>query len=61
MPTNKAFKINPAKNPELANLFQDGDPDNIFIDQREIGHGAFGAVYYVSLGYAPITVLPHLP
>ena len=48
MPSNKQFKINPAKNPELANLFLDEDPDTIFIDQREIGHGAFGAVYYVS-------------
>lgn len=48
MPSNKPFKINPAKNPELANLFLDEDPDTIFIDQREIGHGAFGAVYYVS-------------
>ena len=48
MPSNKQFKINPSKNPELAHLFLDEDPDTIFIDQREIGHGAFGAVYYVS-------------
>ena len=48
MPSNRTLKINPAKNPELANLFLDEDPDNIFIDQREIGHGAFGAVYFVS-------------
>ena len=48
MPSNKTLKINPAKNPELASLFLDEDPDTIFIDQREIGHGAFGAVYYVS-------------
>ena len=48
MPLNRQFKINPAKNPELANLFLDEDPDTIFIDQREIGHGAFGAVYFVS-------------
>ena len=49
MPSNKPLKINPAKNPELANLFLDEDPDTIFIDQREIGHGAFGAVYFVSI------------
>ena len=48
MPLTKPLKINPSKNPELASLFIEDDPDNIFIDQREIGHGAFGAVYYVS-------------
>lgn len=48
MPSNRPMKINPAKNPELASFFIDDDPDSIFVDQREIGHGAFGAVYYVS-------------
>lgn len=52
MPSNKQFKINLTKNPELAHLFLDEDPDTIFIDQREIGHGAFGAVYYVSETHA---------
>ena len=50
MPINKATstKISVVKNPELAQLFtSDEDPDTIFVDQREIGHGSFGAVYYV--------------
>ena len=50
MPSNKAStKISVVKNPELAQLFtSDEDPETIFTDQREIGHGSFGAVYYVS-------------
>lgn len=50
MPSNKPnTKISVAKNPELAQLFtSDEDPETIFTDQREIGHGSFGAVYYVS-------------
>lgn len=36
------------KDPELAELFDRDDPDKIFVDLREIGHGSFGAVYYVS-------------
>ena len=51
MPSNKTLKINVGKNPELAQLFSgDEDPEAIFTDQREIGHGSFGAVYYVSGG-----------
>lgn len=47
MPSNKTLKINVGKNPELAQLFSgDEDPEAIFTDQREIGHGSFGAVYY---------------
>ncbi|XP_065663747.1 serine/threonine-protein kinase TAO3 isoform X2 [Hydra vulgaris] len=34
------------KSPEYAGLFFDVDPDKIFIDLREIGHGSFGAVFY---------------
>lgn len=51
MPSNKtSTKISVVKNPELAQLFtSDEDPETIFTDQREIGHGSFGAVYYVSL------------
>ena len=36
------------KNSEYAGLFTDVDPDKVFADLREIGHGSFGAVYYVS-------------
>lgn len=48
MPLNKPLKINLSKHPELAEYFTDEDPEAIFYDQREIGHGSFGAVYYVS-------------
>lgn len=50
MPTNKKDTLKlPGKNSELAQYFSfDDDPENIFLDQREIGHGSFGAVYYVS-------------
>eukprot|EP00112_Aurelia_sp_Birch-Aquarium-sp1_P011916 Seg2500.5 transcript_id=Seg2500.5/GoldUCD/mRNA.D3Y31 product="Serine/threonine-protein kinase TAO2" protein_id=Seg2500.5/GoldUCD/D3Y31 len=34
------------KNSEYASLFTDTDPDKVFADLREIGHGSFGAVYY---------------
>lgn len=37
------------KDPEIAELFDKEDPEKIFIDLREIGHGSFGAVYYVSI------------
>ena len=46
MPSHRTLRL---KNPEVATLFSiDEDPDTIFTDQREIGHGSFGAVYYVS-------------
>ncbi|XP_042891698.1 serine/threonine-protein kinase Tao-like isoform X4 [Penaeus japonicus] len=34
------------RNPEVADLFEREDPDRVFDDLREIGHGSFGAVYY---------------
>jgi len=34
------------KNSEYAGLFTDTDPEKVFTDLREIGHGSFGAVYY---------------
>lgn len=34
------------KDPEIAELFEKNDPEKIFEDLREIGHGSFGAVYY---------------
>ena len=34
------------KDPDVAELFEREDPDKIFDDLREIGHGSFGAVYY---------------
>lgn len=35
------------RDPEVAALFSEEDPEQIFCDLREIGHGNFGAVYYV--------------
>ena len=34
------------KDPDVAELFEPEDPDRVFDDLREIGHGSFGAVYY---------------
>lgn len=36
------------KDPEISQYFDKEDPEKIFTDLREIGHGSFGAVYYVS-------------
>lgn len=37
------------KDPEIAELFFKEDPEKLFTDLREIGHGSFGAVYFVSI------------
>lgn len=37
------------KDPEVAELFYREDPEKLFTDLREIGHGSFGAVYFVSV------------
>uniref|UniRef100_A0A8B9RN47 non-specific serine/threonine protein kinase n=1 Tax=Astyanax mexicanus TaxID=7994 RepID=A0A8B9RN47_ASTMX len=34
------------KDPDIADLFFKEDPEKLFIDLREIGHGSFGAVYF---------------
>uniref|UniRef100_A0A665TGH3 non-specific serine/threonine protein kinase n=1 Tax=Echeneis naucrates TaxID=173247 RepID=A0A665TGH3_ECHNA len=34
------------KDPEIAKLFFKEDPEKLFTDLREIGHGSFGAVYF---------------
>jgi len=36
------------RDPDAAALFSTEDPEKLFTDLREIGHGSFGAVYYVS-------------
>ena len=49
MPTNKKDTLKlPGKHSELAQYFSFDDPEPLFLDQREIGHGSFGAVFYVS-------------
>ena len=54
MALSKPLKINLSKHPELAEYFSDEDPETLFTDQKEIGHGNFGAVDYVSLNnYRP--------
>lgn len=35
------------KDPEQADLFFKDDPEEVFCDLHEIGHGSFGAVYFV--------------
>ncbi|TMS07132.1 Serine/threonine-protein kinase TAO1 [Larimichthys crocea] len=34
------------KDPEIADLFFKEDPEKLYADLREIGHGSFGAVYF---------------
>lgn len=36
------------KDSEVSELFYRDDPEKLFTDLREIGHGSFGAVYFVS-------------
>lgn len=36
------------KDPTVAALFSTKDPESRYEDLREIGHGSFGAVYFVS-------------
>ena len=40
------FSVGNIKDPEVASLFDKEDPEKIYTDLREIGHGSFGAVYY---------------
>lgn len=37
------------KDAEFASLFFKDDPEEVFCDLHEIGHGSFGAVYFVSI------------
>ena len=37
------------KDPDIAELFFKEDPEKLYSDLREIGHGSFGAVYFVSI------------
>uniref|UniRef100_H2XZU6 non-specific serine/threonine protein kinase n=2 Tax=Ciona intestinalis TaxID=7719 RepID=H2XZU6_CIOIN len=47
MPSDKSgHKAGNLKDPAIAALFFTEDPDKLFDDLREIGHGSFGAVYY---------------
>lgn len=41
-------RVGSLKDPDVADLFCRDDPEKLFTDLREIGHGSFGAVYFVS-------------
>ena len=45
MPSN--VRAGNLKDPDVADLFCKDDPEKLFSDLREIGHGSFGAVYFV--------------
>ncbi|XP_015234352.1 PREDICTED: serine/threonine-protein kinase TAO3 [Cyprinodon variegatus] len=40
------------KDPELEDLFFKDDPEDVFCDLHEIGHGSFGAVYFARNSYS---------
>ncbi|XP_030593095.1 serine/threonine-protein kinase TAO3 [Archocentrus centrarchus] len=40
------------KDPECADLFFKDDPEDVFCDLHEIGHGSFGAVYFARNSYS---------
>ncbi|CAF3393613.1 unnamed protein product [Rotaria sp. Silwood1] len=46
MPLPRSAKEISANDNECGNLFSKEDPEKLFVDLREIGHGNFGAVYY---------------
>ncbi|XP_077064468.1 serine/threonine-protein kinase TAO1 [Siphateles boraxobius] len=41
-----AVRAGSLKDPEISDLFFKEDPEKLFSDLREIGHGSFGAVYF---------------
>lgn len=45
---HKNARAGSLKDPDIAELFFKEDPEKQFSDLREIGHGSFGAVYFVS-------------
>lgn len=49
MPIQLSGKPGSLKDPAIAALFSTKDPEQRFDDLREIGHGSFGAVYFVNL------------
>lgn len=48
-----AVRAGSLKDPEISDLFFKEDPEKLFSDLREIGHGSFGAVYFVSTFASP--------
>ena len=55
MPSDRSTaKAGSLKDPDVAKLFFTEDPEKYYDDLREIGHGSFGAVYYVCILYLEI-------
>jgi thousand and one amino acid protein kinase len=48
MPIPRSAKEITSNDSEYGHLFFKEDPEKLFVDLREIGHGNFGAVYYVT-------------
>lgn len=48
MPSQVPAKPGSLKDPAVAALFSNKDPEQRFEGLREIGHGSFGAVFFVS-------------
>jgi thousand and one amino acid protein kinase len=46
MPIPRSAKEISSNDSEYGHLFSKDDPEKLFVDLREIGHGNFGAVYY---------------
>ena len=61
MPSDRSGsqKAGSLKDPEIARLFFTEDPEKLFDDLREIGHGSFGAVYYVCIELSLSVFLPY--
>jgi hypothetical protein len=49
MPLLRSAKEIATNDSECEHLFSKEDPEKLFVELREIGHGNFGAVYYVTL------------
>jgi len=56
MPIQK-IGLSSIKDAEVAALFSNDDPEKIFTDLREIGHGSFGAVYHVRLFFFSLLLI----
>jgi hypothetical protein len=48
MPLLRSAKEIATNDSECGHLFSKEDPEKLFVELREIGHGNFGAVYYVN-------------
>ena len=54
-----ASKIDPFNDPAIRGFFNPKDPEVVYADFREIGHGGFGSVYYVSIAWCPAVLAWH--